>query len=60
MATRQAPGNVFGKMIIGGTLNEMGPGDFLLIPEGVPHQITAADSALKLVVFEITRPRQAQ
>ena len=53
----QAPGNVFGKMIIGGTLNEMGPGDFLLIPEGVPHQITAADSTLKMVVFEITRPR---
>ena len=56
----QAPGNVFGKMIIDGTDNVMGPGDFLLIPEGVPHEITAADSTLKILVFEITRPRAAQ
>ena len=31
----QAPGNVFGKTITGGTANKVGPGDFLLIPEGV-------------------------
>jgi mannose-6-phosphate isomerase-like protein (cupin superfamily) len=53
----QAPGNVFGTMIVGGTENVMGPGDFLLIPEGVPDEITAADSTLKILVFEVTRPR---
>lgn len=55
----QAPGNVFGKMITGGTLNRVGPGDFLLIPEGVPHQITEASPTLKFIVFEITRPKTA-
>lgn len=55
----QAPGNVFGKMIKGGTLNRVGPGDFLLIPEGVPHQITEASPTLKFIVFEITRPKTA-
>jgi mannose-6-phosphate isomerase-like protein (cupin superfamily) len=53
----QAPGNVFGKMIVGGTLNRVGPGDFLLVPEGVPHQITEASPTLKFIVFEITRPK---
>ncbi len=53
----QAPGNVFGKMIKGGTLNRVGPGDMLLIPEGVPHQITEASPTLKFIVFEITRPK---
>jgi len=57
--TTQAPGNVFGKVITGGTLNRVGPGDFLLIPEGVPHQITEASPTLKFIVFEITRPRTA-
>jgi len=56
----QAAGNVFGKMITGGTLNRVGPGDFLLIPEGVPHQITEASTTLKFIVFEITRPKTAQ
>ena len=55
----QAPGNVFGKVIKGGTLNRVGPGDLLLIPEGVPHQITEASTTLKFIVFEITRPKTA-
>lgn len=55
----QAAGNVFGKVIKNGTLNRVGPGDFLLIPEGVPHQITEASPTLKFVVFEITRPKTA-
>jgi mannose-6-phosphate isomerase-like protein (cupin superfamily) len=53
----QAPGNVFGKTISGGTANRVGPGDFLLIPEGVPHQITEASPTLKFIVFEVTRPK---
>jgi mannose-6-phosphate isomerase-like protein (cupin superfamily) len=55
----QAPGNVFGKTIANGTPNKVGPGDFLLIPEGVPHQITEASSTLKFIVFEVTRPKTA-
>ena len=55
----QAPGNVFGKMITGGTANRVGPGDLLLIPEGVPHYITEAATTLKFIVFEITRPKTA-
>ena len=51
----QAPGNVFGKVIVGGTDHPVGPGDFLLIPENVPHEIVAASGTLKLIVFEITR-----
>jgi len=53
----QAPGNVFGKTIVGGTDHQVGPGDFLLIPENVPHEIVAASSTLKLIVFEVTRQR---
>ena len=58
--TTQAPGNVFGRVITGGTLNRVGPGDFLLVPEGVPHQITEASTTLKFIVFEITRPKTAR
>jgi mannose-6-phosphate isomerase-like protein (cupin superfamily) len=53
----QAPGNVFGKAIVGGTDHPVGPGDFLLIPENVPHEIVAASPTLKFIVFEITRPK---
>ena len=52
----QAPGNVFGKVIEGGTRHRVGAGDFLLIPERVPHQITDAAPTLKFIVFELTRP----
>ena len=55
----QAPGNVFGRTITGGTANRVGPGDLLLIPEGVPHYITEAATTLKFIVFEITRPKTA-
>ena len=44
----QAPGNVFGKMIIGGTLNEMRPGDYLLIPEGEPLGRVQDELAIQL------------
>ena len=55
--TTQAAGNVFGKAIVGGTDHRVGPGDFLLIPENVPHEIVAATPTLKFIVFEITRPK---
>ena len=53
----QAAGNVFGKTIVGGTDHPVGPGDFLLIPENVPHEIVAASPTLKFIVFEVTRPK---
>ena len=53
----QAAGNVFGKQIVGGTDNRVGPGDFLLIPENVPHEIVAASPTLKFIVFEVTRQK---
>jgi|SRR5687768_2281860 mannose-6-phosphate isomerase-like protein (cupin superfamily) len=53
----QAPGNVFGKVIVGGTDHRVGPGDFLLVPENVPHEIVAAAPTLKFIVFEITRQK---
>jgi len=56
----QAPGNVFGRVIEGGVANRVKAGDFLLIPEGVPHYITEAATTLKFVVFEITRPKTDQ
>jgi len=56
----QAPGNVFGRVIEGGTANRVKAGDFLLIPEGVPHYITEASPTLKFIVFEITRPKTDQ
>jgi mannose-6-phosphate isomerase-like protein (cupin superfamily) len=55
----QAPGNVFGKVMEGGTRHRVAAGDLLLIPEGVPHQITDAAPTLKFIVFELTRPRTA-
>lgn len=53
----QAAGNVFGKTIVGGTDHKVGPGDFLLVPENVPHEIVAATPTLKFIVFEVTRPK---
>jgi mannose-6-phosphate isomerase-like protein (cupin superfamily) len=49
--------NVFGKVIQGGTEQRVATGDMMMIPEGVPHQITAADPTLKFIVFELTRPQ---
>jgi quercetin dioxygenase-like cupin family protein len=51
---------VFGRVIEGGTANRVKAGDFLLIPEGVPHYITEASPTLKFIVFEITRPKTDQ
>jgi len=43
--------------ITGGTPNRVGRGDFLMIPEGVPHQVTAVEGDATLVTFETPRPR---
>jgi mannose-6-phosphate isomerase-like protein (cupin superfamily) len=46
-----------GKGIQGGKANRVAKGDFLMIPEGVPHQVTAVEGEATLVTFELPRPR---
>ena len=41
--------------IVGGTVHKVSKGDFLLIPEGVPHQVTAFTPELYMVTFEYPR-----
>ena len=43
------------RQIEGGTVHEVSSGDFLVIPEGVPHQVTAFDPSLLIVTFEFPR-----
>ena len=43
------------RRIEGGTVHEVSSGDFLVIPEGVPHQVTAFDPSLLIVTFEFPR-----
>ena len=41
--------------IEGGTVHQVSAGDFLVIPEGVPHQVTGFDPSLLIVTFEFPR-----
>ena len=41
--------------IEGGTVHKVSKGDFLLIPEMVPHQVTAFSPELYMVTFEFPR-----
>ena len=54
---RQNGTNWGGKGIQGGTPNRLAKGDFLMIPEGVPHQVTNVEGEATQVTFEIPRPR---
>lgn len=45
------------KGITGGTPIRVGKGDFLMIPEGVAHQVTGVEGEATLVTFELPRPR---
>ena len=56
---RQNGANWGGKGIQGGKPNRVAKGDFLMIPEGVPHQVTAVEGEATLVTFELPRPRTA-
>ena len=46
--------------IVGGTVHKVSKGDFLLIPEGVPHQVTAFTPELYMVTFEFPRGVKGQ
>jgi mannose-6-phosphate isomerase-like protein (cupin superfamily) len=48
-------GETIGRRIEGGTVHRVSKGDFLLIPEGVPHQVTEFDPSLLIVTFEFPR-----
>lgn len=48
-------GQTVGRRIEGGTVHKVSRGDFLVIPEGVPHQVTEFDPSLLIVTFEFPR-----
>jgi len=48
-------GNEVMRRIEGGTVHKVTKGDFLLIPENVPHQVTAFTPELYMVTFEFPR-----
>ena len=48
-------GQMVGRRIEGGTVHKVSKGDFLVIPEGVPHQVTEFDPSLLIVTFEFPR-----
>ena len=53
-------GNTVSRRIEGGTVHKVSKGDFLLIPEGVPHQVTAFTPELYMVTFEFPRGVKGQ
>lgn len=48
-------GTTVNRRIEGGTVHKVSKGDFLLIPENVPHQVTAFTPELYMVTFEFPR-----
>lgn len=48
------------RRIEGGTVHKVSKGDFLLIPENVPHQVTAFTPELYMVTFEFPRGVKGQ
>ena len=43
------------KGISGGNTQHVSKGDFMLVPEGVPHQVSAVDSPLTLMTLHLPR-----
>ena len=48
-------GEITGRHIVDGTVHQVSAGDFLVIPEGVPHQVTEFDPEILIVTFEFPR-----
>ena len=57
--TRQ-DGKVVSRAIEGGESRRVTKGDFIMIPEGVPHYVTEASPELVFMAIEFPRPRAAQ
>jgi mannose-6-phosphate isomerase-like protein (cupin superfamily) len=49
-------GKVVDRHIQGGTQHKVSKGDFLFIPEGVPHEVTGFSPSITMVTLEIPRP----
>ncbi len=53
---RTSPANLGGDGITGGVTRKISKGDFLIVPENTPHQITAVEgSALSVMTFHVPR-----
>lgn len=52
-------GKVVSRAIVGGVSQRVSKGDFVVIPEGVPHYITEANPHVIFVAIEFPRPRAA-
>jgi len=52
--------NLTGTAIDGGTIQTIGKGDFMIIPEGTPHQFKPAGGPLVLMTQHVPRPVGAQ
>jgi len=50
-------GKMVGAVVEGGTTQRVSKGDFVVIPEGVPHYVTEASPELIFVSIEFPRPR---
>ena len=53
-------GKVVSRAIEGGESRRVAQGDFIVIPEGVPHYVTEASPELVFISIEFPRPRAAQ
>jgi len=53
-------GKVVSRSIEGGESRRVTKGDFVMIPEGVPHYVTEASPELVFIGIEFPRPRAAQ
>jgi quercetin dioxygenase-like cupin family protein len=49
-------GKVVDRHIQGGVQHKVTKGDFLFIPEGVPHEVTGFTPEIVMVTLEIPRP----
>ena len=50
---------VVSRAIVGGESRKVTKGDFIMIPEGVPHYVTEASPELYFIAIEFPRPRSA-
>ena len=52
---RQNEANLQGTSIEGGTSRRISKGDWVIVPEGVPHQIPAVEGALSVMTLHLPR-----
>lgn len=59
MVETKKDGKVVSRAIEGGVSQKVSKGDFVMIPEGVPHYITEANPHVIFIAIEFPRPRSA-